>query len=94
MSETVFSQLCYTGQPMTENEEVLCPVCKDRSQLLHLRYDAWYDAYCTEPRVNTTVTGLYTHFNCLSEQRKQELREAGVPISPYRDDDGLTCVLP
>ncbi len=75
MSEPVFSEVCYTGQPMTQNEEVLCPVCKDHSSLLHLRYNAWYDVYCSEPRIKPQIPGVYVHFNCLSEQRKQELRE-------------------
>ena len=84
MTEPVFSGVCFTGQPQTDREEVLCPVCKDYQNLLGLRTSAWYDPYIDNTyKVELTgkgqeqPRGLYVHYRCLSEQRKDELREKG-----------------
>ena len=65
-SEPVFSETAWTGQPMTKDEYVLCPVCQDQESLIGLRGSAWFDHYNQQ---------RYVHFGCLSEQRKRELAD-------------------
>lgn len=84
MSEPVFSSTCYTGQPQTDKEEVLCPVCQDKDRLVTLRAAGWYDPYIENPHIDKRNDrfferrmGLYVHYGCLSEKRKNELRKDG-----------------
>lgn len=77
--EPVFTSTCFTGQPQTDREEVLCNSCKNG--LVTLRGSGWFDSYV--PYGNHL--GSYVHFECLSPRRKDELRLEG-----YRFDGDPT----
>lgn len=64
-----FIGLSFTGQLQTADEKVVCFTCKDKSDLIGLRSNAWFDKY-------TSGSGKYVHFKCLSKQRLQEMKEA------------------
>jgi hypothetical protein len=61
-----FVREIFTGQMATVNEEVLCPVCNDVENLIHLRTTAWYDS---------GNGNRYVHFRCLSHERFSELKD-------------------
>ena len=55
----------FTGQMLNCNtEKIVCPVCGEEESIRC----AWLDPYRKESRL-----GAYVHFECLSEQRKNEL---------------------
>lgn len=68
-TETAFPEACWTGQPMTRHENVVCFQCKDATSLINLRSSAWFDPYLP----TDTATGSYVHFKCLSSKRKHEI---------------------
>lgn len=70
----VFSETLFTGQLYTADERLVCPVCNDMDNLLHLRYNAWYDPYLM--RENGEM-GKYVHYGCLSERRAAEVKADG-----------------
>jgi hypothetical protein len=70
-SDLVFTSVCFTGQPQTDDEKVLCNKCQ--SGLVSLRGTGWFDAYV--PYGNHL--GSYVHYECLSPRRKDELRMEG-----------------
>jgi hypothetical protein len=61
-----FTTEIFTGQMMTANEELVCPVCNDTENLIHVRTTAWYDSGNDD---------RYVHFGCLSHKRFSELKD-------------------
>jgi hypothetical protein len=60
-----FTTEIFTGQMTTVNEELVCPVCNDTVDLIHVRSTAWYDS---------GNGNRYVHFRCLSHKRFSELK--------------------
>jgi len=56
----------FTGQILDcRTEKIVCPVCGEEVSIRC----AWLDPYRKESRL-----GAYVHFECLSEQRKNEIK--------------------
>lgn len=64
-----FSTRCYTGQPESKDEHVLCAKCGVGT--INLRSDAWLDPYL----YYQDHPGAYVHYGCLGQKRRAELAE-------------------
>jgi hypothetical protein len=53
----------FTGQNVSESEEVPCHVCQKPA---HMRSTAWFDPYRGK-------NGKYVHHDCLSQKRQDEI---------------------